>query len=66
MEIVSLAGTVLTQLHEGFRSVGDLKKLFVGEVGSSRFRQRLFHEEIGELHDDMPDMPVRQLPICSW
>ncbi|CAK9040607.1 unnamed protein product [Durusdinium trenchii] len=67
MEIQALSGATVSQLHEedllcmveSGQSVKDLKKLLAGEVGYSRFRQRLFSEEMGELQDDMP---VRKLP----
>ena len=67
MEIVSVAGTVLTQFHEeelgcmveSGKSIRDLKTLLAREIRCSRFRLRLLSEEMGELEDDMP---VRQLP----
>ena len=67
MEIVTVAGTVLTRLHEeelacmveSGKSVRDLKTLLATETRYSRFRLRLLSEEMGELQDDMP---VRQVP----
>ena len=67
MEISTLAGAVLTQLHEeelgcmvaSGKPVRDLTRLLAREVGYSRFRLRLLSEEMGELEDDMP---VRLLP----
>ena len=66
MEITTLSGAAVTQLHEeelacmveSGKSVRDLKKLLASRVGYSRFRQRLLSEDVGELQDDMP---VRQL-----
>ena len=67
MDIITLAGAVLTQLHEdelgcmvaSGKPVRDLKRLVAREIGYSRFRLRLLSEEMGELEDDMP---VRLLP----
>ena len=67
MEIITLSGVSLTQICEeelgcmveSGAFVEDLKKLLAARLGYSRFRQRLFSEDAGELLDDMP---VRQLP----
>ena len=67
MEIQALSGATVAQLHEeelsymveSGQSVKDLKKLLADRIEYSRFRQRLFSEEMGELQDDMP---VRKLP----
>ena len=69
MEIRALSGAIVAQLYEeelgGMvlfgQSVRDLKNLLSVRClgGTSRFRQRLLAEEMGELQDDMP---VGQLP----
>ena len=69
MEIRALSGAIVAQLREeevgclveSGQSVRDLKNLLSVRClgGTSRFRQRLLAEEMGELQDDMP---VGQLP----
>ena len=67
MEILTVAGTVLTRLHEeelgcmveSGKSIRDLKTLLAREIRYSRFRLRLLSKEMGELRDDLC---VRQLP----
>ncbi|CAK9099458.1 unnamed protein product [Durusdinium trenchii] len=67
MEITTLSGATVTQLHEeelacmveSGSSVRDLNRRLTDRVGFSRFRQRLLNAEVGELQDDVP---VRQLP----
>ena len=69
MEITTLSGATVTQLHEeelgcmvkSGSSVRDLKKLLANRLGYSRFRQRLLGEDMGELQDDMP---LRQRYSC--
>ena len=69
MEIITLAGAVLSQLHEeelgcmaaSGKPVRDLKR--PREVGYSRFRLRLLSEEMGELEDDMPVRLLRSLQL---
>ena len=61
MEIVTVAGNVLTQLHEKDldymvetgKSIRDLKILLATEIGFSRFRLRLLSSDMGELDDDI-------------
>ena len=71
MEIISVAGALLTQLHEeelGYmvgsgKYVRDLKRLIATKIGYSRFRLRLLSEEMGELQDDMPVRPLPSLKL---
>ncbi|CAK9054215.1 Kinase D-interacting substrate of 220 kDa B (Ankyrin repeat-rich membrane-spanning protein B) [Durusdinium trenchii] len=70
MEIRTVAGTVLIQLHEELghmvesgKYVRDLKTLIATKIGHSRFRLRLLSEEINELQDDMPVRPLPSLQL---
>ena len=75
MEITSLSGATLCQLHEeelgrmvaSGKTFLDLKILLANQIGRSRFRQRLF-TEMGELQDDMPltGLPSVQLVILDF
>ena len=71
MEIITVAGAVLTQLHEeelgcmveSGKCVRDLKTLIATKIGYSRFRLRLLSGEMGELPDDMPVRPPPSLQL---
>ncbi|CAK9034684.1 unnamed protein product [Durusdinium trenchii] len=71
MEIITVAGAVLTQLQEeelgcmveSGKYVRDLKTLIATKIGYSRFRLRLLSKEMGELQDDMPVRPLPSLQL---
>ena len=78
MQVTALSGTTVAQLDEdeyldmveSGKSIRDLKQLLSTQVGCSRFQQRLFSDESGELQDDMPLKPLPSiqlvvLPICA-
>ena len=55
---------------ESGKTVRELKQLLSAQVGCSRFEQRLFSDEIGELQDDVPlgPLPTVRLvvpPLCA-
>ena len=55
---------------ESGQAVRDLKRRLSAQVGCSRFQQRLFRDEIGELEDDLPvrtlsSVQVVILPLCA-
>ena len=77
MEITAVSGNTVAQLDqdelhymvESGNTVLDLKRLLSARVGCSRFQQKLFSDEIGELEDDMPLTPMPNvqlviLPLC--
>ena len=77
MLVTALSGTTVAQLDEeeflhmveSGKTIRDLKQLLSVQVRCSRFRQRLFSEEI-ELQDDMPLRPLPSiqmviLPFCA-
>ena len=75
MDIITIAGAVLTQLYEeelghmvgSGKYVRDLKKLVIAtRIGYSRFRLRLLSEEMGELQDDMPVRPLPSLQLYNY
>ena len=55
---------------ESRQAVRDLKRRLSAQVGCSRFQQRLFRDEIGELEDDLPVRTLSSarvviLPLCA-
>ena len=76
MQVTALCGETVAQLGEdeircmvdNGKSIRDLKKLLSAQVGCSRFQQRLFSDEIGELQDDMPlrPLPSIQLVVLAY
>ena len=79
MQVMVLSGTTVVQLDESElrcmvergKSIGDLKQLLSTQVGCSRFQQRLFSDDLGELVDDMslrqlPTVGLVILPFCAF
>ena len=62
MQVTAVSGNTVAQLDENElhymgdsgQTVRDLKRLLSARVGCSRFQQRLFSDEHGELEDDLP------------
>ena len=78
MQVTAVSGNVVAQLDEdelhymveSGQAVRDLKRRLSAQVGCSRFQQRLFRDEIGELEDDLPvrilsSVQVVILPLCA-
>ena len=78
MQVTAVSGNVVAQLDEdelhymveSRQAVRDLKRRLSAQVGCSRFQQRLFRDEIGELEDDLPvrtlsSVRVVILPLCA-
>ena len=73
MEIQALSGATVTQLHEeelscmveSGQSGKDLKKLLASRIGYSRFRQRLFSEDMGELQDEYACQTATKFAVGS-
>ena len=78
MQVTAVSGNVVAQLDEdelhymveSGQAVRDLKRRLSAQVGCSRFQQRLFRDEIGELEDDLPvrtlsSVRVVILPLCA-
>ena len=71
MQITAVSGTTIAhvdedELHrmvECGKSFLHLKQLLSAKVGHSRFRQRLLSDTMGELHDDMPLIPVSSVQL---
>ena len=71
MKVIGVSGTTVAELHEDElcsmvdheSSVQDLKRFLADRIGYSRFRQRLFSAEIGELHDDMCLTPLSSVQL---
>lgn len=76
MEITAVSGRTVAEVDqdqlldmvEHGKSVLHLKQLLAAQVGHSRFQQRLFSDETGALHDDMPLKPIScvQLVILDF
>ena len=77
MQVTAVSGRNVAQLQEdelrcmtdSGKVVRDLKRLLSGQLGCSRFQQRLFSDELGELEDDLPLRPLSRvqlvvLPLC--
>lgn len=66
MHVTALFGTTVAELSkdelccmvESGKTVRELKQLLSVQVGCSRFQQSLFNDDIGELQDDMPLIPL--------
>ncbi|CAK8994192.1 unnamed protein product [Durusdinium trenchii] len=78
MQVVAVSGNAIAQLDEdelhymveSGQSVRDLKRLLSAQVGCSRFQQRLFSDELGELEDDLAlrtlsSVQLIILPLCA-
>ena len=78
MQVTAASGNTIAQLDEeqlhymveSGQNVRDLKRLLSAQVGCSRFQQRLFSDEMGELEDDFPLRPLSNvllviLPLCA-
>ena len=78
MQVTAVSGNTIAQLDEeqlhymveSGQTVRDLKRLLSAQVGCSRFQQRLFSDEVGELEDDFPLRTLSNvllviLPLCA-
>ena len=78
MQVTAVSGNMIAQLDEeqlhymveSGQTVQDLKRLLSAQVGCSRFQQRLFSDEVGELEDDFPLRTLSNvllviLPLCA-
>ncbi|CAK9111616.1 unnamed protein product [Durusdinium trenchii] len=71
MQVIAASGSVVAQLDEeelrhmveSGKVVRDLKRLLSALLGCSRFQQRLFSDEIGELEDDLPLTPLPSVQL---
>ena len=78
MQVTAVSGNTIAQLDEdellymveSGQSVRDLKRRLSAQVGCSRFQQRLFSDELGELEDDLAlrtlsSVQLVILPLCA-
>ena len=78
MQVTAVSGNTVAQLDEDEMhymvesglTVRDLKRLLSAQVGCSRFQQRLFSDEMGELEDDLALRTLSNvllviLPLCA-
>ena len=78
MQVTAVSGNTIAQVDEeelrymveSGQLVRDLKRLLSAKVGCSRFQQRLFSDELGELEDDLPlralsSVQLVILPLCA-
>ena len=78
MQVTAVFGNTIAQLDEdelhymveSGQSVRDLKRRLSAQVGCSRFQQRLFCDELGELEDDLGLRTLSRvqlviLPLCA-